>query len=75
MRMINRSYRELFEELEEKIQVVTQEQTHSLCEYATDIYSLSTQNNIKDYVNEVIKIISYLQEKKSNVNTGGVNKG
>ncbi|MDQ6723084.1 MAG: hypothetical protein M3Z01_02295 [Thermoproteota archaeon] len=55
--------------------MVTQEQTHSLCEYATDIYSLSTQNNIKDYVNEVIKIISYLQEKKSNVNTGGVNKG
>lgn len=75
MRMMNRSYRKLFEELEEKIQVVTQEQTHSLYEYATDVYSLNTQNKIKDYVNEVIKIINNLQEKKSDVNTGGVNKG
>ncbi len=74
MRMMNRSYRKLFEELEEKIQVVTQEQTHSLYEYATDVYSLNTQNKIKDYVNEVIKIINNLQEK-SDVNTGGVNKG
>jgi hypothetical protein len=53
----------LFEELEEKIQRVTKDCIYSLSNY-TDIQSLNTQDEIKEYVNEVIKEITDFKEKK-----------
>ncbi|HEY0579543.1 MAG TPA: hypothetical protein VGC75_02440 [Candidatus Nitrosocosmicus sp.] len=53
----------LFEELEEKIQRVTKDCIYSLSNY-TDIQSLNTQDEIKEYVNEVIKEITDFKEEK-----------
>jgi hypothetical protein len=53
----------LFEELEEKIQKVTKDCIYSLSNY-TDIQSLNTRDEIKEYVNEVIKEITDFKEKK-----------
>ena len=53
----------LFEELEEKIQRVTKDCIYSLSNY-TDIQSLNTQDEIKEYVNEVIKELTDFKEKK-----------
>jgi hypothetical protein len=53
----------LFEELEEKIQRVTKDSIYSLSNY-TDIQSLNTPDEIKEYVNEVIKEITDFKEKK-----------
>ena len=53
----------LFEELEEKIQRVTKDRIYSLSNY-TDIHSLNTPDEIKEYVNEVIKELTDFKEKK-----------
>jgi hypothetical protein len=53
----------LFEELEEKIQRVTKDSIYPLSNY-TDIQSLNTPDEIKEYVNEVIKEITDFKEKK-----------
>jgi hypothetical protein len=53
----------LFEELEEKIQRVTKDCIYSLSNH-TDIQSLNTQDEIKEYVNEVIKELTDFKEKK-----------
>ncbi len=53
----------LFEELEEKIQRVTKNCIYSLSNY-TDIQSLNTHDEIKEYVDEVIKEITDFKEKK-----------
>jgi hypothetical protein len=53
----------LFEELEKKIQRVTKDCIYSLSNY-TDIQSLNTPDEIKEYVNEVIKEITDFKEKK-----------
>ena len=53
----------LFEELEEKIQRLAKDCIYSMSNY-TDVQSLNTQNEIKEYVNEVIKEITDFKEKK-----------
>jgi hypothetical protein len=53
----------LFEELEEKIQRLAKDRIYSLSNY-TDVQSLNTQNERKEYVNEVIKEITDFKEKK-----------
>jgi hypothetical protein len=53
----------LFEELEEKIQRVTKDRIYSLSNY-TDIQSLNTPDEIKEYINEVIKELTDFKEKK-----------
>ncbi len=58
---------QLFEELEEKIQRVTKDYTESLSNHI-DIQSLNTQDEIKDYVNEVIKEIIYFKKNKHCIN-------
>jgi hypothetical protein len=53
----------LFEELEKKIQRVTMDCIYSLSDY-TEIQSLNTRDEIKEYVNEVVKEITDFKEKK-----------
>ncbi|MER5175626.1 MAG: hypothetical protein ABJB76_05575 [Candidatus Nitrosocosmicus sp.] len=64
----------MFEELEEKIQMVTKEQTYSLPEY-DDIHSLGNPNEIKDYVDGVIRIMTNLKDQRSDVNKDGIDRG
>jgi hypothetical protein len=53
----------LFEELEEKIQRLAKDCIYSLSNY-TDFQSLNTQDEINEYVNDVIKEITDFKEKK-----------
>lgn len=59
--------------LEEKIQMFTNKQTDFLSEYTT-IRSLNSSEEIQNYVNEVIKEIAHLKEKKNKMDKDGINK-
>ena len=68
------SYIQLFEELEEKIQMVTKEQIYSLPGY-DDIHLLGNPNEIKDYVDRVIRIMTTLENQRSDVKKDGIDEG
>jgi hypothetical protein len=53
--------------------MVTNKQTDFLSE-CTTIQSLNSSEEIQNYVNEVIKEIADLKEKKNKMDKGGINK-
>lgn len=68
------SYIQLCEELEEKIQMVTKEQTYSLPEYY-DIHTLGNPNEIRDYIDGVIRIMTHLKDQRCDDNKDGIGRG
>ncbi len=61
------SYIQLCEELEEKIQMVTKEQTYFLPGFY-DIPTLGNPNEIRDYIDGVIRIMTNLKDQRCDDN-------
>ncbi len=64
MERIITSIRQLLEELEEEIQIIKKEQKENLFRF-TDIRSTNSQDEIKQYINELISEISEFKEMKT----------